>query len=290
MLEGSSLKPYTTYKIGGPARFFATPKSTEELQNAVAWSQERGVPWFILGNGSNLLISDRGFPGLVIKLGGDFKKVDFDKDVVRAGGGVLLPALSRHFLAREWGGFESMCGIPGTVGGAVRMNAGTRQGEIKDNFISATVLTPAGEIKTVNRDEIGFSYRRSGLADTRDIVLTACFSKPYDEEKAGIKSKIKEIIAARRGKQPKNRKNCGSVFKSAADGTPAGWYIDQAGLKGFRIGDAMVAGEHANWIVNLGNARAEDVKGIISHIQEKVFLKFGEMLQREVLFLPEDIL
>lgn len=286
----NSISEFTTFKIGGPANHFAVCDTIEELQKAVASSQFQGLPWFVLGNGSNILVSDDGFPGQVIKLSGDFQGVVFGQDSVQVGAGVILPGLSSCGLAKGWGGFEFMCGIPGTIGGAVRINAGTKQGEIKDHIISATVLTPAGEIKTLNKQELGFSYRHSKLVETSDIVLSATFAKPYVTDKAVIQEKIKEIIACRRQKQPRIKRNCGSVFKSPPGGKPAGWYIDQVGLKGFRIGDAMIAHEHANWIVNLGNARAVDVKAIISLVQETVFQKFGVMLEREVIYVPEDIL
>lgn len=285
------IKEFTTYKIGGCAKHMINCNSPKELQSCLySLVKEKNLPWFILGNGSNILVSDEGFPGVVIKLGGEFKKVVFDEDTVNAGGGVLLPTLSRHCLSRGWGGFEFMCGIPGTIGGAIRMNAGTRQGEIKDNFVSATVLTPGGEMKVLSKKDMNFSHRHSKLAGSRDIVLSATFAKPYASDKVDIQKKIKEIIAARRQKQPRNKKNCGSVFKRPSGGKPAGWYIDQAGLKGYQVGDAMVAHEHANWIVNTGNASARDVRDIIAHVQEKVFLKFGIMLVREVIFVPEDIL
>lgn len=289
MLNELILEKYTTYKIGGTVKHFTICDSIAEVQATVVWSRNNDLPWFILGNGSNILVSDDGFPGVVIRLGRDFKKVVFTRDTVQAGGGLLLPSLSRHCLARGWGGFEFMCGIPGTIGGAVCVNAGTKQGQIKDHFISATVLTPAGEIRTLTKEDMDFSYRHSMLAENRDIVLSATFAKPYDEDKAVIQERIQEIIASRRQKQPKIKRNCGSVFKSPPGGKPAGWYIDQAGLKGYQVGDAMIAHEHANWIVNLGNAKAKDVKAIISHVRETVFQKFEIMLEREVLYIPEDL-
>ena len=293
------LSDLTTFKIGGPAKYFSICASIEDLLEAVTWCKDNGQPWFILGNGSNILVSDDGFPGMVIRLGGDFKNVVFDDNIVGAGAGVLLPALSRHFLAKVWGGFEFMCGIPGTVGGAVRINAGTKHGEMKDNLISVTILSPTGEIKTFSKDEMEFDYRHSRLADTRDIIISATFSKPYDLEKASIEKKIKIwfgfcyigwFIKSRRDKQPKNHRNCGSVFKNPPGDKSAGWYIDQAGLKGTIISGAMVAHEHANWIVNLGHAKAEHVKTLTSKIQDEVFRKFGVSLEREVIYIPEDIL
>ena len=290
MLKSFSFSFATTFKIGGCAKHLIVCKTEIDLETCLSQSQKKNLPWFLLGNGSNILVSDEGFPGVVIKLGRDFKKVVFDEDTVQVGGGVLLPALSRHCMSRGWGGFEFMCGIPGTIGGAVRMNAGTKQGEIKDHVVSTTVLTPDGKIKKLLKNDLAFYHRHSILADSRDIVLSVTFAKPYTSNKSDIQKKIKDIIAARRQKQPRNKKNCGSVFKTPPGGRPAGWYIDQAGLKGFQTGDAMVAHEHANWILNLGNATANDVKAVISHIQSVVFQQFGIMLEREVIYVPEDIL
>ena len=284
------MKSHTTFKIGGPAKSFSICNSTDEIQEALSRCRKQGLPWFILGNGSNILVSDGGFRGLVIKLGGDLKNVFFDEETVEVGGGALLPTLSRHFLARGWGGFEFMSGIPGTIGGAVRVNAGTKQGEIKDHFVSAKVLLPNGTVRIISKEEMGFSYRHSTLLKTRDIVLSAKFSMPYLDERENIQEKIKGIIADRRDKQPKNRRNCGSVFKNPPGDKSAGWFIDRAGLKGTRIGDAMVAHEHANWIINLEHAKAEHVKSLIAKIQDEVFRKFGVSLEREVIYIPEDIL
>lgn len=284
------MKNYTTFKIGGMASYFSVGTSIEDIFRVVTWCKQRNLPWFILGNGSNILVADEGFPGLVIKLGRDFKKVIFGGNIVDVGAGVLLPALSRHFLSKGWGGFEFMCGIPGSIGGAVRMNAGTRQGEIKDYFISATVLAPDGSVWNITREETDFSHRHSCLAESRDIILSARFKLPYLDKPEHIKKKIKQIIADRSEKQPKIKRNCGSVFKRPPGGKPAGWYIAQTGLKGLRMGDAMVAHEHANWIVNLGRAKASDVKNLIQHLRKDVFNKFKISLEREVIYVPEDIL
>ena len=289
MHDRTPLKNATTFKIGGEAKHFAVCGSIEELHECVTWCNNRGIPWFILGNGSNILVSDDGFPGLVIKLGGDFKKVVFNENTIEVGAGVLLPALSRRFLAKEWGGFEFMCNIPGTIGGAVRINAGTKQGEIKDHFVSAKVLSPNGKISTIPKQDMDFSCRHTCLSNTRDIVLSAKFSLAFLEERKNIQEKIKQIIVDRRRKQPQNRRNCGSVFKSPPGGKPAGWYLEKVGMKGMTIGDAMVANEHANWIVNIGRARSEDVKKLITIGQKRVFDEYGIQLEREVIYLPEDM-
>jgi len=279
---------YTTYKIGGSARYFFSCNTVNGIQKALSWCDEQSLPWFILGNGSNILIADKGFAGLVIKLSRGFKAFSFAQDTVEVGGGALMPALSSHCLSKGWGGFEFMCGIPGTIGGGVRMNAGTRDGEIKDHFISAIVQSPNGNVNVVGKDDMNFSHRHSMLANTRDIVLSVRLKLSYPDKPENIKEKIKKIIAIRRAKQPKIKRNCGFVFKKPPGGKPAGWYIDQAGLKGLRIGDAMVAHEHANWILNLGNAKADQVKALISKIQDEVMKKFGVSLEREVIYVPED--
>lgn len=289
MLANQIIKDYTTFKIGGAVRYLSVCKSIEELLEALTWCNGRGLPWFILGNGSNILVSDDGFPGLVIKLGGDFKKVVFYEDTVEAGAGVFLPALNSHFLAKKWGGFEFMCGIPGTIGGAARINAGTKQGEIKDYFVSAKVLSPNGNVSTITKQDMDFSYRHTCLSATRDIVLSARFYRPCLDERKNIQEKIKQIIADRRQKQPQNRRNCGSVFKSFPGQKPVGWYLEKVGMKGMTIGDAMVANEHANWIVNIGRARSEDVKKLITIGQKRVFDEYGIQLEREVIYLPEDM-
>jgi len=288
-MSSFQLSQHTTYQIGGPAQHFQRCNSEKDLQTAISRCQDHSIQWFVIGNGSNILVSDSGFPGMVIKLGGDFKKVVFEKNTLKAGGGVLLPTVSRHCLSRGLGGFEFMCGIPGTIGGAAIINAGTRQGEIKDNFLSTKVLSPEGIIRIVNHEEMSFSYRHSALLNTKDIILSVTFSKPYQTEKNVIKKRIKNIIASRRQKQPKNKRNCGSVFKSPPGGELAGWYIDQAGLKGLRRGGAMIAYEHANWIINFQQAKAEDVKTLIEIVQKAVYEKFGIMLEREVIYVPEDL-
>lgn len=279
----------TTFKIGGEAKHFTVCGSIEELHECVTWCNNRGIPWFVLGGGSNILVSDDGFPGLVIKLGGRFKKVKFDENTVEVGAGVFLPVLSQHFLEMQWGGFEFMCDIPGTIGGALRLNAGTKQGEIKDHFISAMILTTGGEVRSICKEEMGFAYRHSSFSGTRDIALSALFSLPFLEDRESILKKRKRIIVGRRQKQPRNRRNCGSVFKSFPSQKPAGWYLEKVGMKGMTIGDAMVANEHANWIVNIGRARSEDVKKLITIGQKRVFDDYGIQLEREVIYLPEDM-
>jgi len=290
--EYVSLQPYTTYRIGGPARYFLLAESTDEVVDAIHWSRERRVPWFVLGGGSNLLISDQGFPGLVIKLGRGFGKIEIDQEggAITAGGAVMLPKLGMHLVRQGWAGFEFMCGIPGTVGGAIRMNAGTKNGETKDNLVSVKVITPRGQMETIEKEALGFTYRRSKLFKTQGIVAEATFYLHHTENLADLVHRVRDALAERRRKQPAEKRNCGSVFRNPPGQRSAGWYLERACLKGTRIGDAMVAEEHANWILNLGRATSQDVKALIEVCQHRVFGRFGVSLEKEVMFVPDDVL
>lgn len=279
----------TTYKTNSVSKYYAICDSIDDLYIILNWCNNIGVPWFVLGNGSNILASDNGFDGLTIKLGKDFERVCFDCDFLETGSSVLLPTLSRHFMSRGWGGYEFMSGIPGTVGGAVVMNAGSKIGEIKDGFLEAKVLTEHGNICSINKDDMNFAYRYSSLQNNKDIVLTVKFKERYLLDKEVIKNNIKNNILNRRKKQPKNKRNCGSVFKKPEGEYSAGWYIEKAGLKGLKIGGAMVSNEHGNWILNFNNATANDIKNLIQIVQEKVLLKFQINLERELIYLPEDL-
>ena len=287
------LSSFTTYHIGGPAKYFFIAKNIYELFDILEWAKREGIPWFVLGRGSNLLIDDNGFPGLVIKLGGDFKKIEINESygLVSAGGGCSLPKLGIALANKGWSGFEYMCVIPGTVGAAVRINAGTtKEGEIKDRFVSAQVLMPDLQIKTLSANELNFSYRYSNLIENNGIVLNTTFRLETRESAEILKKRVKELALSRKRRHPRNTRNCGSIFKRPKGGKSAGWYIEKAGLKGIRIGDAQIAPEHANWIINLGNARAKDVKALIELAQEKVMKKFNIKLEREVIYVPEDII
>ena len=292
LLKDVPLRKLTTYRIGGPAKFFFIADDIHELIDSLTWAKEENVPWFCLGMGSNVLIDDQGFPGLVIKLGEGFKGIEIDEaqGLITVGGGCLLPRLGMTLMKQGIAGFEYMCVIPGTVGAAVRINAGTKEGEIKDKFLSADILMPDLRGINLTKEDMKFSYRHSDLIGNRGLVLSARFQIRDRESAEGIEKRIKEMIARRKSKQPKNPRNCGSVFKNPNGEKPAGWYIEQAGLKGMRKGDAQIATEHANWIVNLGKATATDVKYLIHYAQEKVFDKFGVELRREMIYVPEDIL
>lgn len=287
-----ALRQHTTYRIGGPAQYYVSVDNLKELRDALQWCQETGVSWFVLGHGSNILVADEGFPGLVLVLGEGFQHIQFhdEQSVVSAGGGCSLPKLGRRLASNGWAGFEFMNVIPGTVGAAVRINAGTTyEGEMKDCIHAVQVLGPDLLVKTFTRDELNFSYRSSRLTENKAIVLNAAFRLAKRDSVKTIQKKIKRIRDKRNQRHPKNHRNCGSVFKKPEHGKSAGWYIEQTGLKGRRIGGAQVALEHANWIVNAGSATAADVKELIRLIQESVFARFDVMLEREVIYIPEDL-
>jgi UDP-N-acetylmuramate dehydrogenase len=290
-----SLKNLNTIRIGGPALYFATPSTLLELKEILAFSNNQNLQFYILGNGSNVLINDNDFKGIVIKLCGAFDNIVFhDNDTtVTCGAGALLMKLGSRIAERGCAGCAYMGVIPGTIGGAVRMNAGTLEdGEIKDHFLHAKVLDPqTGEIETYTAEDMQFEYRKCALSQSRKILLHVTFRLPLTREKYQGESSeiINRILAARRRKHPKIPLNFGSTFKRPAGGKPPGWYLEQVGMKGIRSGDAMVAQEHANWILNMGNATSREVKILISEGQKRVFEVFGITLGREVIYLPEDM-
>lgn len=289
--ENVSLKPLTTFRIGGPARYFLTVETEGELAEALNWAASRELPLFLLGAGSNILVDDEGYLGLVVRLGKGFASIEFDNAncMITAGAGLALPRLGNTLVDQGWEGFEFMCCIPGTVGGAVVMNAGTKRGEIKDVLSSVRVMRTDGSVHILSCNELAFGYRSSYFKSHRDLILSASFRLTARNDPAVLRERVRIAVAERSVKQPANRRNCGSVFKIASDGIQAWQYIDKAGLRGAVEGDAQVAVEHANWIVNSGAATAKDVKSLIRKIQVDVEERFGLSLEREVVFVPEDL-
>jgi UDP-N-acetylmuramate dehydrogenase len=289
--EFHPLSGHTTFRIGGPARYFLEASSEAELVAALQWGRDRGLPWFVLGGGSNVLISDDGFPGVVVQLGGELGQytVDENAGVVRAGGGVRLQKMCIDLARQGWPGFEFMSGIPGTVGGAVRINAGTKDGEMKDKFVRARLLGGDLQQREVTAADMRFTYRRSSIFEQPVVVLLASLRLGERTDPAVLRAKIRDIVEDRRRREPRIPRNCGSVFKKTPDGKSAGWYIERAGFKGRQVGDAMVAREHANWILNLGDARCRDVRELIREIQDAVRDRFEIELEREVMYVPEDL-
>lgn len=272
------MSKHTTLGIGGPAEWYAEVDSLSHLDKVLRAARQKNLPVFFLGAGSNLLVSDRGIAGLVIRLHGEFESVRFNGQEVRAGAGTLLPSLIKQAAERGLGGAEPLVGVPGTVGGALVMNAGTRELEIGQIVKSVEVIRSNGELHLIAADQISFQYRSSSLRN--EIICFATLQlKPADKD--DIIRTIQEFLSRRLQSQPIGTLNVGSIFKNPA-GRYAAQLIEQAGLKGTKRGNAQISPKHANFIVNCGGASSEDVKGLIFEIQDAVYKKFGVRLEPEI--------
>lgn len=279
--EGELLSNHTTFRIGGAAKYFAVPKNEEEIMEAVDFAIVKDLPYYILGKGSNVLFPDEGYSGVVIEIGAGMEKVERIGDTeIRAQAGASLSSLAA-FAAREGlAGLEFAGGIPGTLGGAVTMNAGAYGGEIKDVIVSAKVMDEDGSVKVLSRDELELGYRTSIVQKKQLIVLEAEFSlQPGETEE--IQNTMKELNAKRREKQPLEYPSAGSTFKRP-EGYFAGKLIEDAGLRGYRVGDAQVSEKHCGFVVNRGKATCAEVLQLIDDVQKKVKEQFGVQLEPEV--------
>lgn len=278
--KNAPLSMFTTFRIGGPADRLVHPRNVEEALSVL--SREGRV--FILGGGSNILVSDAGVRGVTMRFSKFCADVEFSpgqgsKVIVKAQAGVSLTRLSGLAMRRGLSGLEFAYGIPGTLGGALVMNAGTREGEMKDIAVSVTAVTKGGAVKKLSGDECGFSYRSSGF--TEDDVIVECELALTRDDSASVSGRMRKGWEARKASQPLDKPSAGSVFKNPA-GDFAGRLIEAAGLKGYRVGDAMVSEKHANFIVNTGGARAGDVFAVIKEAERRVYETSGVRLEREI--------
>lgn len=280
ILEQEPMKKHTTFKIGGPADVFVIPETTEELLFACKCAKEMNVPYFILGNGSNLLVGDKGMDGLVIQVYKNMNQITVNGDEITAGAGCLLSSIAKEAWKEELEGFEFAGGIPGTFGGAITMNAGAYGGEIVQVLKEVTVLTKELEIKKIPAQELKLGYRTSNILKEEYVVLEGVIKlkpgKAYE-----IKSKMDEYSMARRTKQPLEFPSAGSTFKRP-EGYFAGKLIQDTNLRGYQVGGARVSDKHCGFVVNQNKATAMDVLRLIEDVQEKVNEKFGVMLEPEV--------
>jgi UDP-N-acetylmuramate dehydrogenase len=282
-----SLSDYTTYRVGGPAQWFIAPHSFEQLQAAVAWADREGFPLTILGAGSNLLISDRGLPGLVI-VTRHLRDQSFDEasGEITVAAGKPVPRLCGQLAKQGWAGFEWAVGVPGTVGGAVVMNAGAHGGDISDSFVKALVLQPDGTLQTLYKDDLNYGYRSSSLQGSQLVVLQATFALHPGQPIAAIQALTDSHLNHRLETQPYDMPSCGSVFRNPLP-QKSGQLIEQTGLKGFQIGGAQVSEKHANFIVNRGGATASDIYNLIFHVQKTIAERWGVTLHPEVKILGD---
>ncbi|MDD5455350.1 MAG: UDP-N-acetylmuramate dehydrogenase [Candidatus Ratteibacteria bacterium] len=277
--ENIPLAEYTTFGVGGNADYFCLVRAKEDLSILINWCKDNNFPFLTIGNGSNLLINDKGFGGLVIKLGNCFKRISCSDETIIAGAGVSLPVLLKEAANHSLGGLEPLAGIPGTVGGAVITNAGTHLGKMGDVVSKLTVMDFRGERK-ISKRQVGFSYRESNINPREEIVLEVEFSV-FKKDKSKIKEEMKNHLEKRKRCQPWNLKSAGCVFKNPPQG-PAAKFIEEAGLKGLSRGGAEVSRLHANFIINTGAATSGDISELIRIIQDKVQKKFGIFLETEI--------
>ncbi len=286
ILKNEPLNKYTFTKTGGPADFLAFPKSVTEVKALLEECRQNNLPWMVLGNASNLIVRDGGIRGLVIMLE-KLNHIEVNGNQITSQAGAKLIDTTYVALEHHLTGFEFACGIPGSIGGAIFMNAGAYGGEIKDVFVSCEVLYPDGQIKTLSAKEMAFSYRHSAIQKQHCIVLSATFDLQvgnYDE----IKAKMDELTHLRASKQPLEYPSCGSVFKRPV-GHYTGPLIEQAGLKGMTIGGAQVSEKHAGFIVNINHATATDYVNLIQYIQKVIKEKFDVTLETEVRIIGEEV-
>ncbi len=275
------LSKVTSFGVGGPADIFVLPEDEEDVLEIIEFSRERKLPLTFIGRGTNLLIRDGGVKGIVVSLKDGLNHIEMTKECVNVGAGVPLPYLAKFLMDRGISGFEFAWGIPGTVGGAVIMNAGAFGGSISDFLQEVVTLTYEGRRKTYKKKDLKFSYRKSAFQKRREIVVSVkfCFERRDDPDK--IFNRMKEIEVIRKKTQPIGAKTAGSIFRNPK-GDYAGRLIEKVGLKGARIGGAIVSRVHANFIENTGNARARDIEELILYIEKVVKERTGIELSREV--------
>lgn len=285
VVSDEPMRKHTTFRIGGNADIFVRPESKEQIAEIIRLCREQDVPYFILGNGSNLLVGDRGFRGVVINIMDNMNDIKVDGGIIKAQAGAMLIKVSRAARDNSLTGLEFASGIPGTIGGAIYMNAGAYGGEMKDVVTKVTAMDAEGEIYTFGTDELEFSYRHSVIQQRDLIVLDVTMELAAGDQKI-IDDRMSELAVARRTKQPLEYPSAGSTFKRP-EGYFAGKLIMDAGLRGYRVGDAQVSEKHCGFVVNRGNATADDVIKLIDDVKAKVSEEYDVVLEPEVRMIGE---
>ena len=282
ILFDEPMENHTSFRIGGNADIFVDVKKEEDIINSVSFFKKHNIDFTVIGNGSNLLVSDLGIEGAVIRIGKSYAKTEIDGEFIKATSGTLLSKIASVALENSLSGFEFASGIPGTLGGALVMNAGAYGGEMKDVTVETKYVNSKGEICTVTGDEHKFSYRHSRFSDG-DIILSSIL-KLNHANKDEIKETMHSLASKRREKQPLEYPSAGSTFKRP-EGYFAAKLIDDSGLRGFSIGGAKVSDKHCGFVINSDNATCRDVLLVMKHVRETVKEKFGVTLEPEVRFL-----
>lgn len=276
---------HTTFRAGGAARYAAFVSGASEIEALIKLCHDDNVQYYIVGNGSNLLVSDKGYDGLMIIIGRNMSDISIDGNIIRAGAGALLSAIGSRALAAGLTGFEFACGIPGTLGGACFMNAGAYGGEMKDVLVSVDAVTPDGSVRTFYTDEMQLGYRTSMFA-AGGYVITGAVIELHNGERDAIKARMDELAGMRRLKQPLEYPSAGSTFKRP-EGMFAGQLIEESGLKGRGVGDACVSEKHAGFVINKGSATATDIYDTIQFVISEVHRNKGVILEPEVRIIGE---
>jgi UDP-N-acetylmuramate dehydrogenase len=282
-LQNVSLKNYVTFKIGGVAKYFFVAKTNEELLEAISVAKERKIPFFILGNGSNLLVLDKGYKGLVIR--NEITDISVEGNIIKASSGAMLPVIASEAKRKELGGLEWMAGIPGTLGGAVWDNAGALGYSIKDNVVGVEVLNLDDmSVEYYTKEKCDFGYRESIFKKHNNLIILSAEFSLENKSKEAIGKSMEEFIDKRKNTQPIDYPSAGSIFKNP-ESFSAGELIEKCGLKGKTVGDVKISERHANFIINLGNGKSKDVLKLISLIKKEVKKKFKIKLEEEIVVL-----
>ena len=285
ILTEEPMSRHTTFRIGGEAACFIRISSEEQLRKLIPYFENVGVEYFVMGKGSNLLVGDKGYPGVILQISDACQQIEAEENRLQVQAGAALSKVALFAMERGLEGLEFAAGIPGTVGGGVVMNAGAYGGEMKQVVESVRVLSPEGEILTLDNDTMEFGYRTSIIRNRNFTVLSVTF-RLREGNREEIRARIEDFQKRRMEKQPLNYPSAGSTFKRP-EGYYAGKLIMDAGLRGFQIGDARVSDKHCGFVVNVGKATARDVTDVIEEVQEKVRERFGVSLEREVIYLGE---
>ena len=286
--ENELMSKHTSFKVGGMADIFINARTEQDIKNTLGYAKQHNIPLTVIGNGSNLLVKDGGIRGIVLRIDlqdFDIKQID-NEYIVTAGAGVKNGFVAQKLLIEEIEGFEFAAGIPGSIGGAIRMNAGAHGGEMKDIVLETKCMDMEGNIKTLSNEEQKFEYRNSIFSNNQYIVLSTKLKLKKGIYKE-IKAKMDEYTEWRKEHQPLEYPSAGSTFKRGTDFITAK-LIDECGLKGYNIGDAEVSTKHAGFVVNKGNAQAKDILNLVKYISEKVYEKSGKKIELEVQVIGED--
>lgn len=285
VLFDEPMSQHTTFRIGGPADVFVMPENYEQIREVLRLCKEEKLPFFVLGNGSNLLVSDSGYRGVIIQMDRNMEEIRLDGEEIHACAGALLSSVAVAARNASLTGFEFAGGIPGTIGGAAVMNAGAYGGELKDVLKEVTVMTREGEILTIPAEKMEMGYRTSIIKTAGYLVLEAVISLKKGDEEA-IRATMKDLSERRTEKQPLDYPSAGSTFKRP-EGYFAGKLIMDSGLRGYRVGGAQVSEKHCGFVINAGGATAEDVRSLMDHVIQVVREKYGVTLEPEVKFLGD---